>query len=223
LSSMHPDVQRYLDGLIGREQLSPEQQREADRFDSWSRSLAMLPRDHAPAWLEKRIMVSLPMQPAAPLLTRVTSWALEAHRIRIRPITVGLAAAALAGLMVVWPGPRVSDRGGSQAALPTGDVVQVSNAAPIYVQFVLVDRDANSVAVAGDFNNWQRDGVALRDSDGDGVWTGLVALPPGLHKYMFIVDGERWVTDPEAERHVDDGFGMRNAVITVTPPSARAL
>ena len=47
---------------------------------------------------------------------------------------------------------------------------------------------------------------------------GLIALRPGMHKYMFVVNGERWVTDPEAERYVDDGFGMRNAVIAITPP-----
>jgi hypothetical protein len=35
---------------------------------------------------------------------------------------------------------------------------------------------------------------------------------------MFVVDGEVWVTDPRAERYVDDGFGMRNALIAVQPP-----
>jgi hypothetical protein len=59
--------------------------------------------------------------------------------------------------------------------------------------------------------------------DGDGVWTGAVPLPPGLHKYMFLIDGKEWVTDPHAERYYDDGYGMRNAVITVVPPAARTL
>ncbi len=31
---------------------------------------------------------------------------------------------------------------------------------------------------------------------------------------MFVVDGE-WVTDPQADRYVDDGFGNRNALIEV--------
>jgi hypothetical protein len=219
---MHPEIQRYLDGLVAREELTPELQREADRFDLWSRTVATLPRDRAPSWLENRIMVSLPAQPSAPLTTRLTSWALEARRIRIRPITVGLATAATAALLVLWPEPRVEDPSAFQAP-SQGEVVQVSNGSPIFVQFVLAARDAKSVAVAGDFNDWQADGVTLRDIDGDGVWTGFVALRPGQHKYMFIVDGERWVTDPGAERHVDDGFGMQNAVITVAPPASRAL
>jgi 1,4-alpha-glucan branching enzyme len=93
----------------------------------------------------------------------------------------------------------------------------------IYVQFVLADKGAKSVTVAGDFNDWNVDSTPLVDTDGDGVWTGLVALRPGQHKYMFVIDGQKWVTDPEAERYIDDGFGMRNAVVTVTPPSGRTI
>jgi hypothetical protein len=39
---------------------------------------------------------------------------------------------------------------------------------------------------------------------------------------MFLVDGQRWETDPRAERYVDDGFGMRNALINVAVPAGRA-
>ena len=219
---MNTEIQRYLDGEVGREELSPELQREADRFDLLTRSLTALPRDRAPAGLVNRVMVSLPAQTETPFTTRLVSWALEAQRIRFRPITVGLAAATVAALMVVWPEARVTNPGVVQVA-PQGGVYPVGTAAPVYVQFVFADRNANSVAVSGDFNNWQPEGVLLRDLDGDGVWTGFVALRPGSHKYMFIVDGERWVTDPGAERYVDDGFGMQNAVITVAPPAVRAL
>ena len=33
---------------------------------------------------------------------------------------------------------------------------------------------------------------------------------------MFLVDGETWITDPHAERYVEDGYGNRNAVIAIT-------
>ena len=90
--------------------------------------------------------------------------------------------------------------------------------ATVYVQFVFAAENAQSVAVAGDFNQWQPTTGELRDADGDGVWTALVAVDPGLHKYMFVVDGEEWVTDPRADSYVDDGFGMRNALIAVAAP-----
>jgi len=38
---------------------------------------------------------------------------------------------------------------------------------------------------------------------------------------MFLVDGERWETDPRAERYIDDGFGMRNALVNVIAPMGR--
>ncbi len=219
---MKAEIQRYLDGQIGRDDLTPELQRDADRFELLTRSITALPSERAPAWLENRIMVSLPAQAETPFTTRLVSWTLEARRIRIRPITIGLAAAALAGILAVWPEARIAAPAVVQVA-PQSGVYPVSGAAPVYVQFVLADRNAKSVGVTGDFNNWQPDEFALRDVDGDGVWTGFVALRPGQHKYMFIVDGERWVTDPGAERHVDDGFGMQNAVITVALPANGAL
>ena len=42
-------------------------------------------------------------------------------------------------------------------------------------------------------------------------------IQPGVHKYMFVIDGTEWVTDPDAERYAEDGFGNRNAVLAVTP------
>jgi 1,4-alpha-glucan branching enzyme len=88
----------------------------------------------------------------------------------------------------------------------------------VYVELQLRAPDAASVSVAGDFTNWKPT-IALSDPDGDGVWTGLVPMGPGVHQYMFVVDGTEWVTDPGAERHVDDGFGHRNAVVAVTAPA----
>ncbi|MEX2283513.1 MAG: hypothetical protein WEE89_13600, partial [Gemmatimonadota bacterium] len=151
---MKPEIQRYLDGEIGRDELTVDLQREADRFELLTRSITVLPRERAPAWLENRIMVSLPAQTETPFTTRLVSWALEARRIRFRPITVGLATAALAAILVVWPEPRVGGTGVIQVGSQNG-VYPVGNAAPVYVQFVFADRNAREVAVSGDFNNWQ--------------------------------------------------------------------
>jgi len=47
------------------------------------------------------------------------------------------------------------------------------------------------------------------------VWSTIVVLAPGSYEYMFIENGERWVTDPLAARTRDDGFGSKNAVLDV--------
>src|SRR2546430_17420915 len=64
---------------------------------------------------------------------------------------------------------------------------------------------------------WRAGSIALEDRDHDGVWHGVVVLPTGLHEYMFVVDGERWVTDPLAGRYVEDDFGRENSVLIVRP------
>jgi 1,4-alpha-glucan branching enzyme len=94
-------------------------------------------------------------------------------------------------------------------AIAGGGVVEV-----VYVQFVLDAPTATSVAVAGDFTDWQPE-FTLDDSDGDGVWSGRIPIRPGVHGYMFLIDETEWRTDPNAGRYQDDGFGNRNAVLAV--------
>jgi 1,4-alpha-glucan branching enzyme len=74
------------------------------------------------------------------------------------------------------------------------------------------------VAVAGDFDGWEGS-HDLADPDEDGIWTGRVPLRPGVHAYMFLIDGSTWMTDPQAQRYAEDGFGNRNAVLAVTAPT----
>jgi 1,4-alpha-glucan branching enzyme len=119
-----------------------------------------------------------------------------------------VTAAALVLTVLPWTlqrSPVVSPPTGGDAA------------AVVYVQFTLQAPGARSVAVSGDFNQWAAD-ATMEDADGDGVWTVRVALEPGLHEYMFVIDGDRWVTDPQAQRYADDGFGNRNAVLAVALP-----
>jgi 1,4-alpha-glucan branching enzyme len=49
----------------------------------------------------------------------------------------------------------------------------------------------------------------------DGLWTIDIKLKPGTYNYMFVVDGEMWVTDPDAGLYRDDGFGYKNSVVRV--------
>lgn len=213
---MHPDVQQVLDGERSRDDLAAEQLRELEDFEQVYRGLARQ-QPGAPSWLENRIMVALPTLPRANMPRRVSSWMIEPKPVRLRPGIIGLAMAAALAAVIAWPESRIQSFSPTQGP---ADIMPVNSGATVFVQFVLASAGAKSVAVSGDFNDWQMTGVPLRDVDGDGVWSGLIALRPGLHKYMFIVDGETWITDPQADRYVDDGFGNRNAVITVTPPPA---
>ncbi len=206
---MRPEMQAYLDGEVEIEDL-PLELREQAR--AWQHTLADLDVDPgtagAPEWLEEAVMaeVALGAQPARPARTEgkigIIGWLTRPRNVRVSPLTGGLAAAAVAALILL-PGMRQEQ------------VADVADAT-IYVQFVMEAPSARTVAVAGDFNDWGGE-HELSDPDGDGVWTGRVAVQPGIHEYMFVIDGAEWVTPPGAEGYRDDGFGSRNAVVTVLP------
>ena len=79
------------------------------------------------------------------------------------------------------------------------------------VQFRVNIPEASSVALAGDFNDWDADDCQLIKEGG--VWKTSVKLNPGRYHYMFIVDGEEWISDPCANEYIDDGYGSTNAVL----------
>lgn len=83
----------------------------------------------------------------------------------------------------------------------------------VWVRFVYIDEKAESIELAGDFNNWDPVPLEKQEVNGEQVWTGLVSMNRGEHSYMFVKDGEKWVTDPMASVQREDGFGNKNAVI----------
>jgi 1,4-alpha-glucan branching enzyme len=72
---------------------------------------------------------------------------------------------------------------------------------------------ASSMVVAGDFNGWSATAHPMTRA-GD-MWSCIIALPPGEHLFMYIVDGTSWVTPPNAPEVVPDGFGGWNGKIIV--------
>jgi hypothetical protein len=91
----------------------------------------------------------------------------------------------------------------------------------VLVQFRLDAPDARGVQLAGNFTNWKA--TVAMNRTGNGVWTVVLPLEPGVHSYSFVVDGERWVADPTAPA-VSDGFGGQNSQLAVmVPDQARSL
>ncbi|MCA3011032.1 MAG: DUF1592 domain-containing protein [Myxococcaceae bacterium] len=74
-----------------------------------------------------------------------------------------------------------------------------------------------SVHVAGSFNGWAATvaagGWAMRRGASD-VFVLKRAVPPGLHAYKFVVDGQ-WQTDEANPNRAPDGYGGQNSVLTV--------
>jgi hypothetical protein len=104
-----------------------------------------------------------------------------------------------------------------ESTMPAGEIparqIVEQTADHVMMRFVYVDSNAESIAVAGDFSDWEPISLNRQTFNGDVAWTGIIPLPRGEHRYMFIVDGEQWTTDPLAHHQVNDGFGNKNAVI----------
>ena len=70
-----------------------------------------------------------------------------------------------------------------------------------------------SVCLSGDFNGWATDSHCLQ-RDGR-TWKIQLFLSPGQYRYVFILNGNQWETDPRALLMEEDGFGRKNSVVVV--------
>lgn len=61
--------------------------------------------------------------------------------------------------------------------------------------FSLADRlEAKTVYLSGSFNDWSTHGYAM--VQGPESWDLSIYLPPGKHRYQFLINGEDWMKDP---------------------------
>jgi len=204
---MKNEIHRHLDGEIPADALAEE---DREIVDEWDRMVATFrqatPGGGAPDWIEQRVMAEIDALPERGALQRLIDWLVNPAPVRVSPLIGGLVTAAVVFVLIL-PGRGVTSV--ESPSLAAGQAVEV-----VYVQFLLEAPTATSVAVAGDFSDWQPS-FTLDDLDGDGVWSGRVPVRPGVHGYMFVIDETEWMTDPNAGRYQDDGFGNQNAVLAV--------
>lgn len=79
------------------------------------------------------------------------------------------------------------------------------------------------VNLAGSFNGWSKDATAMTVDGTGSMWSVEVSLPDGLHQYKFVLDGEKWINDPTADKEleVDDNYGGKNSGLRIGPDPAK--
>jgi 1,4-alpha-glucan branching enzyme len=82
-----------------------------------------------------------------------------------------------------------------------------------WIEFKLDAPQAQTVGVAGGFNNWDAAKTPMRKG-GSGTWFARVSLVSGRHEYRFVVDGN-WISDPNAKESVPNPHGGVNSVVVV--------
>ena len=155
--------------------------------------------------------------PAPPSLLARLCAAVTAHRTLEWNFAGAMAAAcvavvAVAGLLSLKP-ERIVEVPVTVTPAQTASIGAPSDP-KVFVRLILVQPNAQSVSVAGDFNGWNPAQTKLDRTDG-GVWTVTIPLKPGRYEYMFVVNGKQWIADPFAAEDAGDGFGSHNAVLDV--------
>jgi hypothetical protein len=82
----------------------------------------------------------------------------------------------------------------------------------VRVTFLFKAPDAKKVSVVGSFNDWDPAKDAMSRGK-EGEWVLQMDLAPGQYEYQFVVDGTRFVPDPNALEEREDGLGNANAVL----------
>ena len=210
---LHPLVWEVLDGERAASELPPELQSEAEA----ARRLLLDGLDRGDVTLssavELRVMERVRWRARSPG-RRVWEW-LSAPAVPRWAVPVSVAVAAgLALFARIGPAPATDRREGRVTLASARDTINV--------RFELYAPGAHRVALAGTFNRWDPAATPLSRVDPKGVWTVTLPLSAGQHQYGFIVDGRDWVIDPAAPT-VDDGFGRRNSVVSVSAETGRIL
>jgi 1,4-alpha-glucan branching enzyme len=91
-----------------------------------------------------------------------------------------------------------------------------TEAGPVDVTFNLpADVHAGTVALCGEFNDWSADDARL-ERGSDGSWQATVALEQGhSYRYRYLLDGQRWENDKNADGHVPNPLGTTDSVVVV--------
>lgn len=236
-------VQRFIDGDLSEGEVQEALHHIADDAEArdllqfelrMTQDLAATRSQSAPEDFAARTMDAVARTPAPgedndTLREQLRSWwaaMTGAVTLRVRPVSVAVAVLLLGiGAWALWStGPAGVQEGvrstittaSSESAAAQQTTKQVSsNGQTVWVRFLYPNSEADSVAVAGDFSEWEPVSLSPRTVDGKTVWTGLVPVSRGEHEYQFLINGDRWVPDPLAPVTRSDGFGAKNAVLNV--------
>jgi hypothetical protein len=210
-------VQEYLDGEIPRNELSEGERVRVAELEAVTTGVAAALRAVRAPDLTEAVMRRLPSLtperyefPSAP--ANPFGWLGKPRSLTLtaRPAFLLAAAAAVAGFALFPKEQQVSNE----------PIVLAAPDAPLVVQFRLEDGNAKKVELEGSFSAWKP--LYELAQVGPGQWSVLVPLSPGVHDYVFIVDGERRVVDPYARR-AEDGNGLtvsRMFLVRPKPPES---
>lgn len=80
---------------------------------------------------------------------------------------------------------------------------------------VVPDEGTTSVAVLGEFNDWNPETHRLSRRK-DGSFSGAVSLVSGKsYRFRYLIDGAIWLNDEAADSYAANRFGGQDGVVEV--------
>jgi len=83
------------------------------------------------------------------------------------------------------------------------------------VTFEVENDGAKSMALVSEANEWKPVKMSKRRKDGK-FYTRIRLPKEGQFQFRYLVDGENWMNDSEADAYVANEFGGRNSVVVTS-------
>ncbi|HXG66157.1 MAG TPA: S8 family serine peptidase, partial [Blastocatellia bacterium] len=161
---------------------------------------------------------------AAPIVSSVVAQMLEANPnltpAAVKHILISTAS-RIAGAPLIWQGyGMLKARRALEMATRQQRPLDEAYYRPPLIEgeklvFFYHNDAAESVALAGEFNDWDPARTPFT-KDGHGVWRAEIdAPPPGRYAYKFVINQQRWLDDPSNGLKEDDQHGGLNSVLNI--------
>ncbi len=73
--------------------------------------------------------------------------------------------------------------------------------------------EAESLALVGDFNNWNETATPMKKSK-DGTFSVSVEMESSREQqFRYLADGRKWLNDEAADKYVTTALGSENSVV----------
>lgn len=73
--------------------------------------------------------------------------------------------------------------------------------------------EADAVSLVGDFNDWNPDETKLEERADGRFSTTLSLEPDSEYRYRYLLDGERWENDWDADDYVPNDYGSEDSLL----------
>jgi 1,4-alpha-glucan branching enzyme len=75
--------------------------------------------------------------------------------------------------------------------------------------------EAKEVALLGEFNDWNPAEAVTMKKQKNGTFKAILELEAGKqYQFRYLIDGEQWANDWEADAYVPNEFGLDNSVVS---------